>query len=68
MATNNSVSTHYCNSNSCCSFSILKVKLKSKGKLFAIAFKSDNYFYCDSWKSNNYLKGNKAKRLYWKHY
>ena len=36
--------------------------LKSKGNIFAITFKSDNYCYCDSWKSDNYRKGNKGKK------
>ena len=36
-------SSNYCNSNSCCSFTILKALAKSNGNLFAIAFKSDNY-------------------------
>ena len=47
-------SSNYCDINSCCSFTPLKVLAKSNGNLFAIVFKSKNYCYCDSWKSNIY--------------
>jgi len=33
-------SSNYCDSNSCCSFTLLKALAKSTGNLFAIAFKS----------------------------
>ena len=47
-------SSNYCDSNSCRSFTLLKALAKSNGNL--IAFKSDNYRYRDSWKSDNFRK------------
>jgi hypothetical protein len=47
-------SSNYCDSNTCRYFTLLKALAKSKGNLFAIAFKSDNYRYRDSWKSHNF--------------
>ena len=47
-------SSNYCDSNSFRSFALLKALAKSIGNLFAIAFKSDNYRYRDSWKSDNF--------------
>ena len=49
-------SSNYCDSNSCCSFTLLQALAKSNGNLIAIAFKSDNYRYRDSWKSDNFRK------------
>ena len=42
------------------------LKVLAKSNLFAVALKtkgeSDNYCYCDNWKSNKYKKINKGKR------
>ena len=54
-------SSNYCDSNCCRSFSILKAIAKSKTNLLLSplrARKSANYCYRNSWKSNNYRKGN----------
>ena len=47
-------SPNYCDSNSCRSFTLLNALAKGNGNLFAIAFKSDNYRYLDSWKSDTF--------------
>ena len=40
----NYCSSNYCDSNSCRSFTLLKALAKSNDNLFAIAFKSDNFW------------------------
>ena len=59
-------SPNYCDSNSCRTFTHLKALAKSNDNLFAIAFKSDNYHYCDSWKSDNFrMKAIKKEAKNW---
>ena len=57
----------YCSSNHhdiCCFFSLLKVIAISIPLLFALAFKSDNYRYYDSWKSDNFT-GSSTQKMPW---
>ena len=49
-------SSNYYYSNSCGSVTLLKALAKSNGNLIAIAFKSDNYRYRDSWKNDSFRK------------
>ena len=55
----------YCFPCSCCSVTLLKAPAKSNGNLFDITFKlrkSDNYCYCDSWKSDYFRKRDIKKK------
>ena len=53
-------SSNYCDSNSCRSFTLLKALAKSKGNLFAIAFKSKEMIP-KRIKSDNFTRGNREK-------
>ena len=54
-------SPNYRNGNSCHSFLLLEAIVKRLSLLFANTFKSNNYYYRDSWKCDNYKESNTEK-------